>query len=613
MLKKFCAVLLLCIALKSGAQVFYSTDPGYLKYKTEKNNLLSEYRPDYPDSTLTEHHNFFQRNFMGNIGMPSPNYILNYGTDNIGFTLFQPPTLNDRFRESQVEYYRSKGPYANLTGILGSKQLQVFKMMFTGTYKQKVNFTLKFNRYASLGYYLKQQTYTNNFFLTSNYTTDNKRFGYYFYVLNNTNKNQENGGIREGQLNDSTLAIDKLRLLTRITTASRDNRETKVMANPWFRLNKKSDSSTVLDHYIQLKSKASFNLYRYKDQISRTDNFYKLIYLDTVKSFDSSHVTQYSNEIDYSVISANKKIGLSAGYRNEINRVWQHGGNTFYNHIAVADLSYRTGDSLNKKGRGFESRLNGQYVAAGYNAGNFKAESNSLFIIDNQKKQDIFLNVLFEKRSADYIYTNWISNHFQWMNYRYNAQDQFQVNLGASFGRYISASVFYQAINNYLYFDNVAMPRQYNGLINNTGVTLNFTKTFFKHLGLGAGTTFQNTSNTNYVRMPSNVTTLKLFYSGNLFKNNMQLQIGSQLQVYQSFYGYAYMPATEVFYLQNQTTTGTYPYLDVYLNARIRPVTVFLKIENVLQGFAGTNYSFVPGYYQTERAFRFGISWIFFD
>jgi hypothetical protein len=73
------------------------------------------------------------------------------------------------------------------------------------------------------------------------------------------------------------------------------------------------------------------------------------------------------------------------------------------------------------------------------------------------------------------------------------------------------------------------------------------------------------------------------------------------------------MPASQVFYLQDRYTTGEYPFLDVYLNARIRPVNIFVKIENVLYGYAGKSYSFVPGYYQPDRAFRFGISWMFFD
>lgn len=610
-------MLLVCMAYKNYGQVFYSTNPEYLKSKTEQNNLLSSYRYNYPDTNITNEHNFFPRNYLGNIGLPSPNYIFNYGTQNAGFTFYQPPTQTDRFTENQVEYYRTKGPYAKLTGIAGSKQLQIFKMIFTTTFKGKVNITLKFNRYTSQGYYLRQQTYTNNFFLTSNYTTKNNRFGYYFFILNNSNKSQENGGIKDKVLTDSSVAFSKDLFQTNISSATRDNRETKAMFNPWFRLNKKSDSLTGIDQYLQFKSRLAFNLYRYKDDNMIYDKFYNLIYLDTAKTFDSSHVSQYSNEIDYAVMSVNKKFNASAGYKNEVSQVWQYRNTTYINHLLVGDAVYKTAlsskDTLQKNQRNFESSFNAQYVFAGTNSGNYKVESNSLLVFNAAKKRSAYLNVLYEKRNADYIYNNWISNHYEWFNNGYRPQDQLQLKLGVNLGKHISASVFYQSIFNYLYFDKLALPRQYNNYIQNTGAMLSYNAIFFKHLGVGISETLQNTSNSEYVRIPPGVTTAKLFYNANLFKNNMQLQIGGQIQLYQSFYGYSYMPATQAFYLQNSNATGTYPYLDVYLNARIRPVTVFLKIENVLQGSVGPNYSFVPGYYQPDRTFRFGISWMFFD
>ena len=114
--------------------------------------------------------------------------------------------------------------------------------------------------------------------------------------------------------------------------------------------------------------------------------------------------------------------------------------------------------------------------------------------------------------------------------------------------------------------------------------------------------------------MPENISTLNLFYSSTFFHNNLQLQFGSQLQSYQSFSAYGYMPSSQVFYLQNESfKTQFYPFLDIYLNARIHPVSFFFKVENVLQGSVGNNYSFVKGYFQTDRAFRFGITWMFFD
>jgi hypothetical protein len=605
------------LSLHINCQVYISTKADYLKSKTEQNNMLSEYQNNYPDTTVTELHNYFPRNFMGNPGLSSPAYLLKYGTPDLGFIFFRPPQVNDRFTVKDITYYRSLGPYAGLTGIAGSKQLQAFKMLFTHTYHDKVNFTLRFNRYTSQGYYVKQQTYTNNFFLTSNYSTKNKRAGYYLYLLNNGNKNSENGGISDGVITDSTLLYNKDLLRVRLNGATRDNREFGAMLNPWIRLNKSNDSLRRMDHYLQLKSRLDDNSFKYTDRNSSSDGYYTIFNLDTLATKDSSHVRQFVNEVSYSLLATNGRLGFSAGYRNEVNNTWQLKSKTFLNNMVVSDLVYRipiaVKDTPVKTKRYLVASANAQYVISGFNKQNLKHEERVTYVFNENKSRDLFLNVLYEKRTPDYIYNNWTSNHFEWTNNGLGPQEQFQVRTGIHLGKIISASVFYQEISNYLYFDQVAQPRQYNKRITNTAFTADVKKIFFRHLGISVNYVHQLTSNTSLVRLPSNVTTAKLFYNGSHFKNILQLQIGGQIQLYEPFVPYAYMPATQVFYLQNQFKTSGYPYLDVYLNARIRPVSFFLKVENVLQGLAGPGYSFVPGYYQPDRAFRFGITWMFFD
>lgn len=616
-LKRLCLGVLTCLSFSVKAQVFYSVKPDYLKSKSEQNNVLSQFRNNYPDTSITELSNYFPRNFLGNIGLASPDYLWFYGTEDLGFRLVRSPLTIDKFTESDVHYYRSLGPYASLNGIAGSKQFQIFKMLFTHTYK-KVNITVGFNRYTSTGFYKRQQTFTNNFYLSSNYTNKKNSAGYYLYILNNSNKSQENGGIADSVLTDSSMIYDKSLFKVNLNGASRDNRETKFMINPWLRINK-HDSATKLDHFVQLKSKFSANSYRYIDTFYvGQDRFYQAGYQDTINTHDSVNVKKFMNELSYSLLSTDQKLGFSVGYRNEVNRVWQFTDSVFMNHILQSDFVFRTPliskDSLDKTKRYFESRLNAQYILAGPNQSNSKGEANFVYTFNDQKKRYVFFNLLFERRSADYIYNNWTSNHFWWFNNGYKPQTQAQAKLGIRFGRIFSASLFLQSINNYLYFDQNALPQQFSKkTIANFGANITATKVFFKHLGLSLNYTYQQTSHEAYVRVPPQVTTAKLFYSGNLAKNNLQLQIGTQLQIYQSFYALAYMPATQVFYLQDRFKTEPYPYLDIFLNARIRPVSFFLKVENVLKGYAGPGYSLVPGYYQTDLAFRFGLTWMFFD
>ena len=72
---------------------------------------------------------------MGNLGLPTPSYMLSYKSKPLGFNVYDLPFGNDIISKQQVEYYRTKGPYASLTGIAGSKQEQSFRMLFTHTFK----------------------------------------------------------------------------------------------------------------------------------------------------------------------------------------------------------------------------------------------------------------------------------------------------------------------------------------------------------------------------------------------------------------------------------------------------------------------------------------------
>ena len=132
-------------------------------------------------------------------------------------------------------------------------------------------------------------------------------------------------------------------------------------------------------------------------------------------------------------------------------------------------------------------------------------------------------------------------------------------------------------------------------------------------MGLRLNLYYQSTNKSSLIRIAPGAATGSIYYTGNLFKNNLQLQIGVQGEYYQKFKAYAYMPATNQYYLQNRVSVGEYPFVDVFLNARIRPVQFFVKIENVLYGALVSNYSFVPAYIQPDRAFRFGLTWMFFD
>lgn len=609
-------LLLLClmffISSNSIAQSYYSIDPTYLSKRTEKEGFLAPTKNFYPDTSILKAHQFIDRNFLGNLGLSSPQYVLAFKSNALGFRLFDVPLQDYQIKKEDVAYFKTKGPFAELSGIAGSKQLQMFRMTFSNTFKNNLNITLKLNRYTSQGYYLKQQSFTNNFYLSSNYETKNKRFGFNSFVLVNNNKFQENGGISGDTMSSKDLLETKTLLPVKLSSASRDNRELTLKYANWFRLNKSNEKS--LNSYLNIGTTYSTLKYKYKDPDSDINNYYFLYYIDTTQTLDSTRIRKLNSTADLAFQTKSKNLNFSIGYENEIINLWQYSDTSFMNHIANFQLAHLKAfysvDSLSHKD--LTNVIHFNYIASGAFAGNYKFESEHQFkFYRNYKlKESLSLRLLAEDRTPDYIYKHWYSNHFIWNN-TFNNTQLVQAELSAKVSMF-NVSAIYKGITNYLYFDQLGYPMQNVGTISNTAIKLNFENVFFKHLGIRIDQSFQNTSS-NLISLPKSVSIASLFYKGNWFKNNLQICFGGQVEYYDQFTPYAYMPATQSFYIQEKYKAGNFTFVDVFLNARIKPVTFFFKMENVLHGMLGTNYSMVPGYYQPERALRFGLTWLFFD
>lgn len=606
------------------AQTKYSTDKEYILYQAAgENNLSKKFTSAYPDTSASNLHNYSPRNFSGNLGLPQPGYLLHYQQRDLGFHYYQMPFGNDVILPHQVNYYVTKGPFASLSGFAGSKQEQTFRLLFSHTTKKNLNITVKFNRFGSLGFYKKQQTFVNNFYSSTHYTNSKKRFGFFAYFLYNKVKNQENGGIKYDTLIEENVLIGKDLLEVNLSNAKRENKTADFNFNPWFRLNK--IDSTNVSHYLDYKFNYTGNYYWYLDNGIGYENFYNTVYLDTVQTNDSTHLRKFNNRINYTIKLNKAGLSASVGYSNEYSILHNYFDSILQNNLAHASLYYNK-TFLNKdstafnRNKQFSSELNYASVVSGSYQSDFKIDWQSSFSLNTdehgkptKKTTRLFLKIASELRHPDFLYNYNYSNNFRWNNdFKQTALFQTKAGIKNELSG-LGLSILWQSTNNLIYMDSTLLPKQANVAISNWAYNLNFSKVFFKHLGIGINVTYQTTNKESIVRIAPLRALGSLYYTGNLFKNNLQLQIGAQAEYFTSFKAYAYMPAYNMYYLQNRQSVGEYPFVDVFLNARIRPVQFFVKLENALYGLMGSNYNFVPGYYQPDRAFRFGLTWLFFD
>lgn len=75
----------------------------------------------------------------------------------------------------------------------------------------------------------------------------------------------------------------------------------------------------------------------------------------------------------------------------------------------------------------------------------------------------------------------------------------------------------------------------------------------------------------------------------------------------------SYNPLTSQFYIQNDQTTGNYPFLDIFLNAKIKTVRLYVRLRNVNQRFPDVPYYYTPHHPLQDRTVQFGLSWNFYN
>lgn len=605
-----CACFLLARFI-SPAQVVYITDSSHVRTLTnEARGNLEGFQNNPTDTILTGFQNYYPKNSSGNLGLPSAPLFLKYQQRSLGFKFYQPPYENDMITEDQVKFYQTKGPYGSLTGIAGTKQEQMFRMVFSHTFKNRLNLTLRLNRYSSIGFYRRQVSFTDNLYTSSNYTNKKGRAGYYGYFLFNKLKHNESGGISNDSLFKEDPRITKQLLPVYLSQARREVRFTTVEINPWYRLNAVEDSSTVLSHVVDYKLNYTGNYSKYIDNGQANDLYYPYSYIDTVATMDSTHWRTITNSGHYTLRIRPLFTSLQLGVKNEFTQLYQYDDTTFMNNSVDAGLFVNTTN--------FNAFVKTAYIYQGSNQNDYQLEAGIKYRLKmayNVFKVpfEIQAKAGIEKRHADYIYNAIYSNHAVWRN-NFSPTDRTQAMLSLSTtDNRFSMGAFVQSTDNQLFFNSDASPSQAPVAIQSMSCFIRKDMLFFRHLGLNAGYVYQASTEENVISVPDHVLSGSLYYQGNLFKKALNLQVGFSAQYFSSFYGYGYMPNTNVFYTQFSTRVGDYPYIDFFLNARIRPVRIFVKIDHVTQGFLGSNYSLGPGYLQNDRAFKFGVNWIFFD
>ena len=443
-------------------------------------------------------------------------------------------------------------------------------------------------------------------------------------------KVQENGGLQ----NDSDFTQDYYSNRSLITTnlTSNDSAQNVLKESGFYikqflflgyRGRKVVDSTKTERPYFGF-GRLSYGLlfrkqsYTYYDS-DPTLGFYPSPRLDSVKTSDSIHIKTIENTFEWSNI---KYLSESNSQHFIIRFGVKQTFSVLYNYLYTKS----TKDSLSSEvaslipqasaklriGNGLEASANAFYIFKGYNQGNYDASGMITTFHDADSINKGFVGIKGEviKQSASWFDREYVGNNFTWYHYLKPAD----MESARIFYHYKGLDVYaaYFITKDQVYYNYYAMPYQFGG--NAEVEQIGFKKNFrWKSWELANNVVWQKTQQTELIRLPELMSDNALSFNHLFFKKALTFQIGVEMTYFTRYTPLAWMPATREFYQQDEYKSANYPYLDAFVNIRIKRARLFLKLEHANYYFMGFNYFMIPNYPMADMALKFGVAWKFYD
>lgn len=550
---------------------------------------------------------FNERNSLGNIGLAGEQL------DEIAHQMFGYSTGNDAFNPYLFSkktnfFYQTKIPYVQATYLNGPRKYQEIDLLFSENIRKGLNLTAKFNRFSSEGFYLNQKSIFSNFELQSNFVTKNRRYGVLGSWTIETYEIQENGGIQSDSAFRENLSQNKLGLEVNLRNATNYSDRRRVFLNQFFQFGRRNEREKS-DYHSMIIWENEVNIldYWYSDRDSISDFYGMNMPADTNTHFayDQNGETRYNSLLAYSFELPNDiKVRAGAKYLN--SQITQNHTDT---SISSTSILFEIP----------QFRVNRFYGALSYEV-----------VVDgfNDDAEDLHIDLGLEVWKAQKIvlgaeYLSWSSlaafNRIRYRSSILNWNNTFNFTFYDAFRFYITSEKLNLGLHarlysydNYVAIGNDFRPVQFDGTI--SGYQFKLSRLFsVKPFYLDLNLVYQRVENPDQIALPEWMIYGSLYYKDFVFKKALEWKMGFDYYWNSEYYANMYFPLTRSFYLQNENLVGNFPFIDVFLAARIKRAHGFLRINNLLQGLLDQNYMMVFPYPMPDRGFSFGVSWDFYN
>ncbi len=559
------------------------------------------YHPLYQNSIV--------RNDLGNLGSAEHQVLFDYDRS-FGF----------HFRSSRSSYWiplarrsflLSEKMYSNVQYSNGINRENYLEANFTRGFGRLLNIGFRFNRDVSQGFYARQKNVYTDMSVFSTFRSKNDRYKAIVMFNYSNLRAEENGGIANDTVFEENLTTGRSFIPTNLSQSSNHWKGFDIGLEQRF-LIVKPDSIVDGKRYRPAVSH-SFSLQRHsmihRNESDVTSGFYTNIFNDSTATYDSTMTFGVSNALRFELLNTDSVMNrivnrMAVGARYDFHRV-------AYDSVFI-DAIHNVSVVGNIEGRIFRKvnwKAAGQFMIYGYNIWDLKVDG--LFDYSTRGSRfTAFVN--YSLFRPDYITDNYVSNHFVWDNSWLQTQhlktgliyEQSKIRFKGTFT--------YHILDNLVAFGTDRLPYQSNSV--NQLMVLRLQEHFrmkWFHLVLDGAVQLKLSGDD--IRVPLALGRGMFYYQNDLFKKKLRLQVGVETSYSMGYFANAYNPALSEFHIQNDKQVGNYPFIDVFLNIRVKKLRAFFKVEHVNAGWFGYTYYHVPHYPANDLAWKFGVNWAFLD
>lgn len=593
---------------------------------TSLNNLHNE-RYWYNDTAFYQH--------LGNIGTAATPMLFQM-PDKIGVRLGKNVFDRYAYDPHRVNYFDTRSPYTHLKYVQGGLGEQVFEALHTRNINPRWNFGVAYQVLSAnqqIGPAAQQRS-TEDFLdnqavkLFTHYQSENEKYDLFFNYTFMKVEQIETGGI--DTTNRSVEEFERFEeAAVYLNQASNEESRNNLHLTQIYRLAKENlKVYHTLDYYRQRNEYVDDGIPQTligdttdSGQINGTSYLYPKFRYSTGRTSDATEYNELENTFG---LTGNNRLSSYNAYVKLRNARISYSildsigtANTIPDSVLATGNVFRTASTsgdYNQVFIGGDIRLFYKELAeltgsAEYQlAGDYRIKGTARL----GGAYGTLERVLY---SPSRVQRFMISNHFSWEDDRANIViDRIGAGLHQKIGKrqHVKLDGYYTNAKRWIYFNEDAVPVQASGNQRFWGGSLAH-KIFFGPVHFDNFVAYNNTDEANNILMPEWLVESKVYIQGPLFKNALFLQLGVQGNYASEYYGYGYMPVTQQFFVQDDFKVQGYPVAEVFLNADIKTVSVFLKMSHVNAELIEPVYFVTPYYPGLRRSFVFGLTWRFFD